>query len=354
MNIYKKVEGLDYKKYETNLFFYKSKLPGCSKILKKIWPNCQDIFQIRYSRPIMLICETVNICCNNCIICPISKMTRKKEIMSLRLFEKVLTDYSDIGGGNLSFTPKVGDIFLDKFLVERLEMTKEFPKIKGISVTTNAIFSDKFSDKEMKEILQSFERVHISIYGIDEEEYHLMTRRDTYSRMIENIQRIVNFSENPNSITFGFRLLKSHTSSDINTWIENHFHKKIPYGIVDSYMNWGGSIETNRPLPFNGKWKNKKTNKSRCLIPLIACQIFSNGDVSYCGCNDFDINEEFMLGNISKSTLAQIFNSSRNAELWDSTINLPNSCKKCVSHRSFSEFKKYKYMFNNPIDFIGG
>jgi len=354
MNIYKNVECLDNKKYDKSLFFKKSKLPLFLKILKNYFPDLSEFFQTTYSRPLMIICETVNICCNDCIICPYGKMTRKKEIMPLKVFEKVLVDYSDMGGGKLSLTPKNGDIFFDKFLLERLNLIKKYPKISGISVTTNAILSDQFTDEELIVILQSFERIHISIYGIDEEEYSLMTRRGTYFRMIKNIQRIINLSNNQNSIVFGFRFLKMHTTLEIDRWIEQHFCTKIPYSQTNIYMDWGGSIDSAKPLPFKGEWRRRKEGLSQCLIPLSACIIYSSGDVSFCSCNDYDIKDEFLLGNISKQSLGQILNSSKNRRLWASPTNLPESCKKCVSHRPFTELGKYEFMFENPINFIGG
>jgi MoaA/NifB/PqqE/SkfB family radical SAM enzyme len=281
-------------------------------------------------------------------------MTRKKEIMPLKLFEKVLQDYSDMGGGKLSLTPKQGDIFFDKFLLNRLDLIKKYPKISGISVTTNAILSDQLTDQELKRVIDSFERIHISIYGIDEEEYSLMTQRDTYNRMLKNVQRIISLIDNVDSIIFGFRFLKLHSSHEVEEWIMQHFHKKINYGETNIYMDWGGSINSTNSLPFQGIWRQRKEGQSQCLIPLSACMIYSNGDVSFCSCNDFDIKDEFLLGNISKKSLTEIINSPKNRQLWSSPTNLPVSCKKCVSYRPFSDVDKYSFMFEKPIDFIGG
>ena len=354
MDVFKNVDYLKNKEILKFLYFTKSKVPRLSNFIKTIVPNSDPVFQTQYSRPLMIICETVNICCNDCIICPYSKMTRKKEIMPLELFEKVLHDYSDMGGGKLSLTPKVGDIFFDKFLLERLYLIKKYSKITGLSVTTNTIISDQFNDAELEKIVNSFERLHISIYGIDEEEYTLMTRRNTYLRMVKNIQRILHLSKKPDSIVFGFRFLKPHSPSEINQWILENFHQNIPYGQANIYMDWCGSLDPKKQLPFHAKWMKREKTTSQCIIPLVACQIFSNGDVSFCSCNDYDIKEELVLGNISYRTLTQIFNSSKNKKLWSSSIDLPISCKKCISYRPFSELENNEYVFEKPIDFIGG
>jgi radical SAM protein with 4Fe4S-binding SPASM domain len=354
MDIYKNIEYLKKADYAKYLYFTGSKYPRLFYYIKTLGLYSDLLFQTRYSRPLMIICETVNICSNECIICPYSKMTRKKEIMPLKLFEKVLRDYSEMGGGKLSLTPMVGDIFLDKFLPERLAMIKKYPKITGVSVTTNTILSDQYTDTQLEEILNSFERIHISVYGIDDEEYSLMTRRNTYSQMIKNIRRIIQLTKKTDSLLLGFRFLKERAPAEIHEWIMNNLGKDIHYGQTNEYTDWGGSVDSAKPLPFFGVWCRRKGGQSHCLLPLSCCMIFSNGDVSFCPCIDFDIKREFLLGNISNHSLGQILNSSKNKRLWASPANLPRLCRTCVSYRSFEELSKCEYIFENPIDFIGG
>lgn len=352
MNIYQNVKQLVETRYKDSVFFYhdgKAPEQPFSYTGVRHYEHSTIL-----SRPVMVICETVNICCNDCIICPYSSMTRKKETMPAELFEKVLKDYSDMGGGKLSLTPKMGDIFFDDLLIERLDLIKKYPKITGISVTTNAILSDQFSDKELQEIVSSFEKIMISVYGIDAEEYFLMTRRDTYQRMIDNIARILSVSKRPHAIELGFRFLKQRLQSDVDGWILKNFHKKIASNVTSHFMDWGGSLDSTKMLPFSGKWRQKKANAIQCVIPLAACQIFSNGDVSFCSCNDYDIKEEFRLGNIADHTLTEIINSPKNEKLWASPLYLPKSCKFCGSHRSFTKLENYSYVFENPLEFIGG
>jgi MoaA/NifB/PqqE/SkfB family radical SAM enzyme len=354
MDIYRHVKQLRETKYKGAIFFNcEEEKPG-EPFLKAGPDNREHPCLTVFSRPVMVICETVNSCCNDCIICPYRSMTRKKETMPLELFEKLLKDYSAMGGGKLSLTPKMGDIFFDELLIERLDLIKKYPKITGISVTTNAILSDQFSDKELQDIVSSFEKIMISVYGIDAEEYFLMTRRNTYQRMIDTIARILSVSKRPHAIELGFRLLKQRSQSDVDAWIMKNFHTKIASNVTSLFMDWGGSLDATKMLPFSGKWRCGKANVSQCLIPLAACLIFSNGDVSFCSCNDYDIKDEFRLGNIADHTLGEIINSPKNEKLWASPLNLPKSCKFCGSHRSFKKLENYSYVFENPLEFIGG
>ena len=396
MNIYRNVKQLNNTRYSSKLFF------PCPSDSPSEGTTC--------SRPVMVICETVNICSNDCIICPYGTMTRKKEVMSLELFEKLLQDYSAMGGGKLSLTPKTGDIFFDTQLLKRLDLIKKYPKITGISVTTNAIASDRFTDRELRDIISSFERVHISVYGLDPEEYSLMTRRDTYQRMVDNIRRILAISPRSGTITLGFRLLRERSPAEIYAWLLKNFPEeysvmtrrdtyqrmvdnihhilaisprsgtvtlgfrllrerspaeiyawllknflvKIPYDVTSTFMDWGGSLDATRPLPLSGRWRPARENASQCVIPLAACLVFSSGDVSFCSCNDHAIKEEFRLGNIAKKSLSEIINSPKNAKLWESPLNLPRSCAFCSSHRAFTNLHTYAYLFEDPLKFIGG
>ena len=350
MDIYQNVRQLQDKKYEK--FLYIS--PDAASRQGNTSRDPGDAATCRLSRPIMVICETVNTCSNNCIICPAQTMIRKKETMSLSLFEKVLQDYSDMGGGKLSLTPEIGDIFFDAHLPERLDLIRRYPKITGTTVTTNAILSDRYNDRDLQNIINSFERFQISVYGMDEEEYTLMTRRDTYQRMLRNIQRIIRLSKDSRSVVFAFRLLKPRTENEMVTWIRNNFHRNIAFSYAERYMDWNSSLDTSITLPYSALWREARANVAQCIIPLVACLIFSNGDVSFCSCNDYNGKEEFFLGNIAENTLTEIINSSKNQHLWKSPLYLPQSCQFCSSHRSFLSLDRYSYLFEDPIQFIGG
>ena len=341
MNIYRNVKPLNNSRYLDHILFPR-RLP------REGGPDAV------FSRPIMVICETVNICCNDCIICPYGTMTRKKEVMSPDIFKKLLGDYSAMGGGRLSLTPKMGDIFFDPLLPDRLALVREYPKITGVSVTTNAITSDRYSDRELQEIVSSFRRFHISVYGLDPEEYSLMTRRDTYQRMIDNIRRIIAVAPRSCTLTLGFRLLHERQPEEIDAWMRKNFRVTLPYDVTSTFMDWGGTLDAAQPLPHDGTWRPLRVTATQCGIPLIACLVFSSGDVSFCSCNDYDGKEEFSLGNIGKKSLAEIINSPKNAKLWESPLDLPRSCLFCSSHRPVKDPEYYPDPFEDPQYVIGG
>jgi radical SAM protein with 4Fe4S-binding SPASM domain len=306
------------------------------------------------SRPVMLLCETINICNNDCIICAHDIMRRKKTIMPLELFERVLIEYAKVGGGALSLTPVVGEVFLDKYLVERFRLIKKYEKINRVSFSTNAVVSDRFSDEELSFIIERTERIYISVYGLDEVEYRIMTKRNSYDRLVKNVKRLLQLVDNPNKIRFGFRCLKIHSENEIKTWILSNFCAEIGFDHMRTYNNWGDILDTTKPLPFDGEWKKVQENKSQCLIPLIAYQVFADGNVSFCPCCDFDCNDELHIGNIKDNSLANIYNSQKTQDLWNFKEKMPAFCRKCSFHIPLDDLTKFEFIFENPYPLIGG
>ena len=135
-------------------------------------------FQLKY-RPLALTIETINICNNDCIICPYSRQERQKQTMSVELFAKVIKDYTAIGGGNLGLTPMTGEIFLDRFLQQRLDLIRREPLINSVSAITNASTVHRFSDAKLHQMITAFDRLSISVYGLDPEEYEAMTQKNS-------------------------------------------------------------------------------------------------------------------------------------------------------------------------------
>lgn len=343
MNIYKRHKEIEkYKKY----VFVPSKL---NQLI-----NYRLGFLLN-SRPVMVNIETVNMCNNNCIICSYGKYSNfKKRTMSLSLFKKIIDDYSKMGGGKISLTPHPGEVFLDKFILDRLKITNHYHNITGVSITTNAVLSLRYSEDDLVTILNSLERVHISIYGIDQEEYLSMTSKDEYLLMIESIKRMLSLIDDKSKILFGFRFLKKRSIDDMNEWILNNFGEKIAYGYTHEYFKWSEVIDISKSLPFDAKWLTSQKNYTQCLRPLISPIIYADGDVDFCICTDTCNSKELHIGNLRNNSLVAIYNSDKVAKLWDFRNNIPEFCKKCAFHLPIEMLEELKWFFKDPISFIGG
>ncbi|MEA5597539.1 radical SAM/SPASM domain-containing protein [Rivularia sp. UHCC 0363] len=319
--------------------------------------NEQKKLQTNQLRPVLLICETINVCNSVCIFCPYSQQSRAKGTMSLELFEKIIQEYREIGGGIISLTPMVGDVLLDKKLIERLEILHRYRDEIKPSLTTNLFALNKFSDAEIIQILNCFERLHISCYGISSEENKEITKTLHYENFISNMKRLVKIWESTEKecdIRVGFRLLYNHDKSLLNKFLLENFGYIFPYGFTSTYANWGNSMSGN--LPGQAVWMPEVENQETCVLLLVAMQVYWDGRVSACACCDYDSSEELFIGNINNEKISDIYNGYLSKKIWSQHENncLPNICKKCTFHQPLRVVNKNHTLVCNPYDYIGG
>ena len=322
-------------------------------------PQDRIIFEGR-ARPLYLRIETVNHCNNDCIICAYGDQTRVKKHMRRAVFEKTLDDYRALGGGYVSLTPLVGDVLLDRHLRERIDYLRKCDFVSGIGFTTNAAMAHRFSNQELESIIGPLQRLSISIYGLDEGEYEAMARKRTYSHMLEGVRRIVDAAAVP--VSLEFRLLKQRSEGFIETWLRDEVGLRPDDGrtfvnsVMLNYANWGKYDDANRPLPNQAKWFSMQPAKHRpqCLIPLFACIVFSNGNVSFCPCDNYDDIDEFRLGNVMQQPLASLYNSDKANALWDwSRSGVPKFCQNCSFHIPLSVLSERPDILEDPYQIVG-
>jgi MoaA/NifB/PqqE/SkfB family radical SAM enzyme len=317
-------------------------------------------------RPIYIRIETVNACNNDCIVCAYGKQSRTKSSMSMGIFKKAIDDYKTMGGGYLSLTPLVGDVFMDKRLLSRLEYINSATHISGLGMTTNAVMANSFSDDELEFIVKAFNRISISVYGINDDEYQRMTKKDTYTQMLDGIRRICLASDYP--VSLEFRLLKKRNNKDIQSWIKNEvFANKISTNkqlenivkinsVITDYANWSIFNKENNPLPFDATWlpHTHLEKRPQCFIPALTLMVFSNGNVSFCPCDNFDDTEELRLGNIADRPLHEIYNSHKSRMLWNwKKYEVPAFCKKCSFHIPMSIVNERPDIIKDPHQIVG-
>lgn len=309
-------------------------------------------------RPLMISIETINICNNDCVICPYSAQTRQRSTMPQSLFKKIVRDYVEIGGGPVSLTSAVGEAFLDKHLLDRLAVLKDTPLISTISVTTNAVMAHRFNDDYLTSVLSAVDRCKISVYGLDREEYALMTRKDEYQLFRDSVVRILSFAK-PGSVVLGIRHLRQYKGDEIGAWC-TALERDAGVGpievasIAHEFANWS-HFDTSKPLPLDGGWRPVTNNTKQCGLPLLSFQIMSDGRVSFCASADFDGTPDLVIGDVNDQSLFDILNSAGVANLWDwQAFGVPDFCKTCSFHIPLEQVAKLEWVYRNPVRFIGG
>jgi MoaA/NifB/PqqE/SkfB family radical SAM enzyme len=306
-------------------------------------------------RPLMLHVETVNICNLSCIICPYSEMKRTRETMPMSMFRKIVKDYCDMSGGDVIMTPQVGDVFLDKLLVERIRLLREHTAIGSLGFVTNGANAHVFSDQDLEFIVNSCTRINVSVYGLDEQEYALMSRREQrYDRMVQCIRRMVKLNRNCEIIIAG-RLLRKYDDGFIRRWMTQNFGREFPYEVITDFGNWAGAIDTSKPLPLDATWLDSKAAEQLedggpCTYPILHLKVMVNGDVKFCSCVDYDNAIENTLGNVYTQSLSEIYNGQRARRLWRDGLSM---CSGCTHRHPLSELPSLTRYFAHPIRDLG-
>ena len=84
--------------------------------------------------------EPYNVCNLRCVMCPYSKMTRKKELMGMPLFEKIVKEAKELGFTTVTLQ-MYSEPLLDPHLIERIKAAKSLGMTAGFF--TNAMLLDE-------------------------------------------------------------------------------------------------------------------------------------------------------------------------------------------------------------------
>ncbi|HZO47217.1 MAG TPA: radical SAM protein [Xanthobacteraceae bacterium] len=308
-------------------------------------------------RPAMLTVETVNICNNKCIVCPYTVQTRARKTMPMALFRRIVDEYVSVGGGPISLTPMVGEVFLDRFLPERLELLRSTPGITTISATTNATMARRYDDAKLASMLDAFGRVLVSVYGLDRDEYQTMVLRDDYELMVAQLVRIAALAK-PGTVNVGLRLLKHRTDDEVVAWAFDLARRAgveriNVHNSTSEFFNWN-HFDVSRPLPHDATWAPVVENTQQCLVPFVAFQALVDGSISFCPGADYEGHPSLALGNVSDTSLVAMLSSDRVRRLWRwDRHGVPELCKTCNFHRPVESARKIKWLLDDPNRYLG-
>lgn len=261
--------------------------------------------------------EGHNICNLDCKMCPYSSMTRKKELMSVDLYKKIIDNCVEFGIElvNLSL---YNEPLLDKYIFERIQ----YAKIKGLKVGfyCNAT---KMTDEISEKILDSgLDYINFSFDGATKESYESIRKNANFETTRANIINLV--------INKHRRELKYPTISVMLTAqdenyselkeFENFWKQYVEFVGISQFDNRKGTdrskIQKNLPYPCR-------------LLCSGGIVIMSNGKVPLC-CKDYDGN--VILGDLNNQSLEDIWNgkfkSVKNAHILGRG-DIINICKNC-------------------------
>lgn len=253
--------------------------------------------------------ETTNNCGCNCYMCPRDKLTRKLEIMPVQYLSEIVNKLSYIDYPIEFHMHGFGEALLCRDLPMRIEMVKKKTNFLPVIVTTLAYDID---EKWLESLLEKgLYRIDVSVYAYDKDDYKKIHGRDGFLFVQTNLCNLLKAKKKTNSnIDIQIKL---EDFSVLPQNYENNHDKKT------SFIEWLYKIgygKENIKLMQLHNYGNHSTqmpkNDSDNICSIVwghrknILQIDCSGNVVPC-C--FDINSDYIWGNIVNQSLEEIFSS---------------------------------------------
>lgn len=269
--------------------------------------------------PKVIYIETTNLCNAKCIMCPHEKLSRQPNFMSDYIFEKTVTDIEKLSlSGTQIFLHKEGEPLLDPKLMDRLSVVAtKFADNNEVGISTNGmLFTHDVADRF---IGTGANLIFFSVDGVEKEEYERIRVNLKYEVVEDNIQYFLNRCKEENlKIRVVMQMLIETDNNASNLFVDKWKEYPCEFYIKEmhSYLDGGHSSQT--------KYISE-SQMNLCDDPFRLIVIYTNGSAGLC-C--WDYNNEYSIGNISKSSLFDLFNCKKADALRNAIIS--KQCKEIV------------------------
>ncbi|HAH21871.1 MAG TPA: hypothetical protein DCL49_13345 [Candidatus Omnitrophica bacterium] len=316
------------------------------KLEKFILPfiDLDDVLAKISQKPTSLGFQVTNICNANCVFCGYQYLKSSKGILSMDLFKKAVDEFNCFGGGNITFTPIVGEPLIDPSFIEKIKYARSRQNIAHISFFTNGILINRMDARDI--ITSGVNSVTISIGGFDAETYLRAYRVNHWNDVYEGLLNILKENKlrgNRVDIHIGLRsdaplsrLLGEPAYKELR-----RFKFKLEYNI--HYDSWSGRIKQ-QDLKGIMRLRRPLKKTEPCWLLYSGPTILSNGDMTLCGCRDLDGDAEFVLGNIKDKTILEMWRDQRvgNIRKGFYSSRYPEMCRNCSFYNDLSPLRKEK------------
>ncbi len=287
--------------------------------------------------------ETTNICNANCIFCAYQYQSRPTGIMEKNIFQGIIDQYDDFGGGNINLTPTVGDPLCDPLVIQRIQYAKSKKNIKVVGLYSNLILLDRVTAEALVD--SGLDSLTVSMSGFDPEMYRRLYRSNEYERVLKNLYDFISANQSK-GWPVGF-LIDMRVDSPLREVVRADEFQTIAgmigvdrINIKFRYDDWHGKIS---PGQLQGNMKLRKTFTLRkprispCSELFSGPMIYWDGRVGACGCRDFNASE-LIIGNIKQDNIVDIWFGPEIKRLRREflTRNIQPICRDCGQYNNLS------------------
>lgn len=245
--------------------------------------------------------ENTNACNARCTICPREKLTRKIQFMDMPTYEKLLDDCIEAGAVKLSLH-NFGEPLMDKELELKVAQAKQ-KGMKETFIVTNA--SLMTPDRARGLIEAGIDRIKISFYGLDREEYEKVHAGLDYEVTLANVRGLLEAKREAGGKKPKITLRYIGTAMNFLRFRKQWRPYKGLCNVIPGRLhNYTSGRNFN---PVSGVKRPDFMKRCRYLKRSVV-YILTNGDVVPC-CYDF--NGILVMGNAFEENIADIWNGER-------------------------------------------
>lgn len=320
----------------------------------------KKMLKLTDARPLYLNVETTNVCNARCVFCCYGKMKIEPQILPLDIFEKVIREYSEMGGGAISLTPVPGDVLLDPHLIKRYEILGKYKNIDQVSFTTNGIALAKYSDDELIHILRSSFMIQFSIGGLDRELYKSLYQVDQLENVLTSVSRVLDIKAAINGdvhIHLSFRTNDPRFEETHREQLEAFKKRGCLVSHISTYGNFGGIVKSGEVKGVSISCGAGPIKGGLCAYPLLMLSVLPNGSVTNCGC--VDVTGDYLnIGDAHSDTLQECWRSAKREKILKSFSQgkIIDLCRQCsmfrgVEHFGLPPYKNVRSYQKLPLEF---
>jgi len=292
--------------------------PALNSVYKKIY--IRHIKNVVKAQKLFVTVEPYNICNLRCIMCPYPKMKRKKELMPMSVFKKIVDEAKELGCATVTLQV-YSEPLLDPFLIYRIKYIKSKGMRAGF-FTNATLLNEKMALKILK---SGLDFIKFSVDAGNKEDYEKIRVGGNWDKVKNNI---ISFYKKRDEL----KLKKPKISIFI---IKQRSNEKNIKSHKEFWRDWSDEINIstvdNRAEDSISKSFLKKYSRPYpCFTPK-HLTVLSNGKVVMC-CLDYE--GKMVLGDLKSQSLKEIMNSENFKKILELHMSFQGDkidmCKNCT------------------------
>ena len=248
-------------------------------------------------QPLSLFIDPCDICNFKCNFCFQYHTKHIGQVMERKLFEKIASDMQEFDNPfKMVHLNGHGEPLLNPDIVEFVKILKQKMIAEKVSITTNASLLTKTKSQELVDA--GLDKVEISIYGLNQEEYYKFSNvKILFDDLYENIKYFYSIR---GKCHIHIKIAGDYFSEDEKQRFIDLFGAVADTIYIDHAINsWPGINVTN-----SGEHMYDLNGAKICPMPFYQMLIHSNGKVSPC-CPEYQ--QKLIIGDINRESLKNIW-----------------------------------------------